>query len=885
MDQLKRYLTPVITAVVLFIVISAAYMSPALEGKNIRQHDIVQHRGMAKELNDFREKTGEEALWTNSLFGGMPAYLLSMKTNSNVMRYLHNIFILGNWRPICFVFLYMLGAYVACLAFGVNPWLSIVGAIAYGFSTYFFIIIEVGHISKVLALGYLPPIVAGVYLAFRGKYLLGGVLTGIALAIQIIVMHLQITYYTLLIILIYGIAELIPVIKNRGEGLRRFITATVVLIFFTMLAVGANMSKLWTTYEYGKFSIRGESELSTDEENRTSGLDKDYATQWSYGVAETFTLLIPNFQGGASGGELPQNSATYEFLKEIQGASNARKSIKQMPTYWGDQPFTAGPVYAGAIAIFLFVLGLLIVKGPLKGWLAAVTIVSVFLAWGHNFTLGAMLQTLMLLAVVALLVDAALRSDARIWKRNLIAMVVSIIGVQILVQILPAGFNVTNFLLDHLPGYNKFRTVSMTLVMADFSIPILGIIAVNRLMNKELAKGMRVKYLLTAFYVTAGLCLLLIIMAPALFDFQAAMDQRYIAQGATQFVDALRTDRLMLLRRDAFRSLVFIALAAVVLYLYLNERIKELGMIGMLGALVLIDMWGINKRYLNNDHFVSNREYETPISMTPADEFILQDKDPNYRVLNLTVSPFQDGTTSYYHKSLGGYHGAKMRRYQELIDYSLQAEMQRIVGALQQGSLSAADSVLSTCNAINMLNTRYIIFNPEGMPLVNKHAEGNAWFVHGIRWAENADREIAMVPALNTGQEATVDVRYRDLVPAGLEKTDSIEGSIDLISYAPNRLVYQSQANADRIAVFSEIYYPKGWHVIIDGEAAEYFRANYVLRGMIVPAGKHEIVFEFRPKAYYTGNKIAMASSSLLLLVLLGIVVMEIRKLLQEKSA
>ncbi len=883
MESLKQHLIPVISALILFLILSVAYMSPALEGKNIRQNDIVQYRGMAKELNDYREKTGEEALWTNSMFGGMPGYLISAKSKANLIKHVHNIIILGSWRPVCFIFLYLFGAFVACLAFGINPWLSIVGAIAYAFSSYFFIIIEAGHISKVLALGYLPPIVAGVHLAFRGKYLLGGIIMGIALAIQIVVVHLQITYYTFLIILIFGIIELVQLIRNKGENLRNFLLAVASLTFFALLAVGANFSQLWTTYEYGHYSIRGESELTHDEDNQTSGLDKDYATQWSYGVDETFTLLIPNFKGGSSGGALPQNSSTYEFLKDIQGAATARKSIKQMPTYWGDQPFTSGPVYAGAIVLFLFILGLMIIRGPVKWWLASVTVVSVFLSWGHNFTLGAMLQSSMLAALVVLIADAVLKADPKVWKRNLIILVSTVIGVQILVQILPAGLNLTNLLLDYLPGYNKFRTVSMTLVMAEFALPMLAILAVNELM-KARSEGKNLgRQVFTAFGTAAGLCLLFILLAPAFFDFSAQMDQRYLAQGATQFVDALQKDRMMLLRRDAFRSLVFIALAAGVLILYMNDKLKQGGFIAALGLFILADMWMVNKRYLNNDNFVSKREYKNPISMTPADEFILKDKDPDYRVLNLTVSPFQDATTSYYHMSIGGYHGAKMRRYQELIDFSIQPEIEQLIGALQQGSMAMADSALKRSNALNLLNTRYIIYNTGSTPLINTHARGNAWFVDHIRWAENADQEIAMIPEINPRSEATIDVRFREWV-RDTETTDSVPGAIRLDSYAPNRLVYTSKNNHRQVAVFSEIYYPKGWKATIDGEPAEHFRTDYILRGMVIPAGSHEIVFEFKPESYYAGNKVSTLSSVVMLVLLLLVVGNETRKVLRPNK-
>ncbi len=797
-------------------------MAPALEGKNIWQSDVVQHTGMSKELVDFRNETGKEALWTNSMFGGMPGYFVSTQYTSNLIRPFHRFFTLGNWRPICFIFLYLLGFYIALLAFGVNKWLSIVGAIAYGFSAYLYTIIVAGHVSKVFALGYMPPIIAGVYLAFRGKYLLGSILMGLFLSLQLVVSHLQITYYTLIIIITYGIFEFVSVIRNKKY--KPFFTALATLALAAFLAVGSNLSNFWTSFEYSKYSIRGESELSANAENKTSGLDRDYATQWSYGIGETMTLLIPNFKGGSSHNPLPENSETYEFLKKAQGAKNAKKTIKQMPTYWGAQPFTSGPFYTGAIVVFLFVLGLYIIKGKIKWWIIVATLLSILLSWGHNFP----------------------------------------------------GF--TNFFLDHVPGYNKFRTVSMTLIIAEFTIPLFGILALNEILKGNIEKKKTLKYILNSFYITAGICFFFILTAGMWFDFKAEADQGYLAQGYNEFVNALRADRLMLLRRDAFRSMIFITLAAGILYLYLKQKIVANYLILGMGLLILVDMWPIAKRYLNNDNFVSKREYKNPITKTKADDFILRDKDPDFRVLNLTVSPFMDAKTSYFHKSIGGYHGAKMRRYQELIDYEIMPEIQLIIGALQQGQISMTDSVLRKCNALNMLNTRYMIYNTEATPLINNYASGNAWFVSEILQVENSDEEIAKLGSIDITSQVLVDARYKDLANLSSMKHDSAS-NIKLLSYAPNKLTYHSSSSISQIAVFSEIYYPKGWNAYIDGEKTDHFRANYVLRAMVIPEGSHDIEFRFEPKSFYAGNKIAYASSGLLILLLLGVVVLEVKKL------
>ncbi len=827
MKKLKDLLLTVIVAVILFLIISMAYMYPALQGKKVSQHDITQHIGMSKEIVDFRNETSKEALWTNSIFGGMPAYLISTKYNSNLLRVFHYALNLNNWRPISFIFLYLIGFYIALLGFGVDRWLSIAGAIAYAFSSYFFIIIVAGHNSKALALGYMPVIIAGVYLAFKGKYLLGGLLLGLFLSLQIFITHLQITYYTLLIVLLYGIVEFIFVIKEKRY--KTFFLAIASLSVAAILAIGSNFASIWTTYEYGNYSMRGKPELTKDKEVQTSGLDKDYATDWSYGISETFTLLIPNFKGGASISAIPEKSKTYEFIKKIQGAKDARKTIKQMPTYWGDQPGTSGPVYVGAILIFLFVFGLFIVKGKIKWWLLIVTILSIVLAWGRNFPL------------------------------------------------------LTNFFLDYFPGYNKFRTVTMTLIMAEFAIPLLGILSVNEMLKGNLQKKVLVKALLNSFYITGGLCLFFIVAAGALFNFSSPIDQQYLAQGATDFVNALQDDRLMLLRRDAFRSLVFIALGGGIVYLYLNEKISRQYFIAGLGMLILIDMWPIDKRYLNADNFVTNREYKNPIPKSKADEFILThaSSDPDYRVLNLAVSPFQDATTSYWHKSIGGYHGAKMRRYQDLIESYISPEIQSLINALRSGNMRTADTVLKQSKVLNMLNTRYIIYNPDAMPIINTFNYGHAWFVERLEFAADPDEEIYLLGLSNPRKFAVVNRKFGDFFTSFKFDIDT-SASIKLTSYAPNKLVYKSSSSVDQLAVFSEIYYPKGWMVEIDGEKTDYFNANYILRAMLVPAGDHEIVFTFRPKSFYTGNKISRASSLLLLILLLGVAVVEIRKYLQN---
>lgn len=810
----KRILVSYLLPIVIFFFLSLAYFIPdILEGKKISQHDIVQFKGMSKEIVDHREKYGEEPLWTNSMFGGMPAYLVSTQYKSNALRILHRIFTLDGFRPVNFIFLYLVGAYIALLLFGFSPWISFIGAIAYGFSSYFFQIIAAGHVSKVFALGYMPPIIAGVYAAYRGKYLLGAIVSGIFLSLQILMNHLQITYYTLLIILTFGIVQLIIALKKKA--LADFVKPLPVLVLFVILAVCTNFSNIWTTYEYGKYSIRGPSELSGNEENKTSGLDRDYATQYSYTPGETFNLLIPNFMGGSSGGELSENSNTYQYLRRAYGASVARDFIKSVPLYWGDQIQTAGPVYIGAVVIFLFILGLFIIKGPVKWWLAAITVIGIMLAWGHHFPL------------------------------------------------------LTNFMLDHFPGYNKFRTVSMTLVMAEFAIPFLGILAINEILSGNIPKKEFLKAIKYTFFGLGGLILIFIAIAGS-FDMSNIYDQQRL-QGIDELISAVEKDRLAIFRSDAFRSLVFVVLTGALVYFAYLKKLKAATAIALFSVLILADLWPVNKRYLNSKNFVTKKEDRTPFSPSTADLVILQDKEPNYRVLNLSLSPLQDASTSWFHKSIGGYHGAKMRRFQELYDYHIQEEFMSLIETLQKRPVVAAiDSTMATMNALNMLNTRYVIFNADAPPLVNKHELGNAWFIDEIIRVTNADEEIAAVGNFDPSSQAIVDKRFDEYIESFDPEPDT-SAKINLTEYRANYLKYSSSANSEQLAVFSEVYYDKGWQAYIDGKEVPHFRVDYLLRAMRVPEGNHVIEFKFHPRSYFLGEKVSLASSLILVLLSLGI--------------
>ncbi len=813
-------------AIVLFIVLSIIYMAPGLGGKNIYQHDIQQYKGQSKEIADFRNKTGEETLWTNSMYGGMPSYLISMKKSTKLV-ILSKLVRLKIPHPFDFIFVYLIGFYIALLCFNVNRWLAIIGAIAYSFSSYLIIIIVAGHIIKVAALGYLPPIIGGMHLAFRGKYYIGTLIMCIFLGLQLLVDHLQITYYTLIIVLFYGFSEFIWAIKEKG--LLKFSKAIGILVIGVLLAIGSNMTSILTVNEYSKFSIRGKSELSSDQDNKTTGLDIDYATDWSYGIAESFTLLIPNFMGGASGGDLPTDSETYKFLSKVQGKSQAKKSIKQMPTYWGDVISTSGPVYVGAIICFLFVMGLFIVDKRHRWWLLSATIISLILAWGRNVP------------------------------------------------------NITNFLFHNLPGYNKFRAVSMALVIAGFTMPFLSILALNEIIKGKLSKQEYLRALKYAFGITGGIVLFFILFAKNLYDFEALLDRQYLAQGYKELVDALQLDRAMLLKRDAFRSLIFIVLAATVIYLFIKEKLNSTKMIVVLGILILTDLWTIDKRYLNKEHFISQQRYDVPFSPSKADNYILQDTNLSYRVLNLTVSPFNDASTSYFHKSIGGYHGAKLGRFQEVVESNIQKEIQKIGNALNSKDMIKVELALASNNVLNMLNTKYIIFNTNAMPLINANICGNAWFVADDEIVQNADDEIAALAHLKPKNKAIIDKRFESIINSRSFQKDSLS-KIELLNYKPNYLKYKCNSRTEQIAVFSEIYYPKGWEAFINGKPIKHFRANYLLRAMVVPAGEHVIEFKFNPRSYYIGEKISLVSSLILILSLVGIIGWNILKNMKVKK-
>lgn len=784
-----------------FACIVLLYFNPIFDGKTLQQHDVLQYQGMAKEALDFEEQTGEPQLWTNSMFGGMPTYLIRITTH-NAVQYIHKLFHTTYQHPQMFAIMYLVCFFLALLLIDVPIWLAMLGALFYGFSTYFYIIIEAGHMTKAAALGYMPLVIAAIYATYmQGKTLLGASIFSLTLSLQLIVNHLQITYYTALICGILVCFALYEAIKAK-EIFKNFVKPSLFLLAGLILAVGANCCNLYMTYDYGKDSMRGKSELTDTEDKKTGGLDKDYATAWSYGIAETIDLLVPNFMGGASMGELDETSETFKTLK-ANGVPNAKKVVKSMPTYWGEQPITSGPVYIGAIVIFLFIFGLLYVEGTTKWWLALASLFSILLAWGHNF------------------------------------------------------MPLTDLFLDYFPGYNKFRTVSMILVVAEFTMPLLAILALKKFFEDE-QKELAFKKLAITLGITGGF-LLLLIFTSGLWSFAGTHDSEMLPEW---LLPSLIADRKAMMSSDLWRSLLLVIITFAILSLVRFQKLKQIPAICLLSALVMVDMIPVNKRFLNNDDFVKPaKDY---FKANAANKTILADKDPNFRVMNFTVSPFNDASTSYFHKSIGGYHGAKMKRYQELID-----------------------SCLSQRNfdVYNMLNTKYFIIPGENQqPIAQRNPEalGNAWFVESVHMVPNADTEIQSLKDFNPEKEAFVDMRFtvnnRDL------QVDSA-ASITLNSYAPMDLVYTSNNSHDGVAIFSEIYYDKGWNAYIDGEKVPHFRANYVLRGLEIPAGQHKIEFKFEPQTYYTCNRISLISSVILLLGFLAAVIWEVRKKLASNVA
>ena len=808
MDQLKKYL-PHLIVLVAMAAISLAYMSPLLEGKEVWMSDIVHYKGMAKEIKDFRETYDEEPLWTNSMFSGMPAFQVSILFPNNWSKSILNILNFGLPRPANYLFLLMAGAYFMFVVLGIDWKTSLIGAVGFAFCSYSFIIMEVGHTSKTHAMAFMAPVLGSVLLAYKGRVLLGAGLTAFFLSLQVATNHLQITYYLAMILVILGVVKLIDAI--RSGTIPAFVKTSLMLILAAVIGVAPNVSHLWTTAEYGEFTMRGKSDLTAKQ--GSSGLQMDYATNWSYGKAETGTLIIPNFHGGSSAGSLSESSKAYDALTS-NGVpkKQAKEFIKAVPLYWGTQPSTSGPVYLGALVCFLAIFGMFAMKGSDRWWLLIAFILSVLLSWGHNLQ----------------------------WF--------------------------TDIFFDFVPGYNKFRAVSMTLVMVQLIVPIMAVFGMHEFLKNGNGQQPEMrKKIITSLGVAGGFCLLFVLLPGMFFDFSSPTDDRMVASGYPEWlVDAIVSDREGLLRSDALRSLIFIALGAGVLLAYHLNKLKTGAVALILVGLMAVDGITVGRRYLNNDDFVRAKKMEAPYTETAANAQINADPDPSFRVLNLAVSTFNDASTSYFHQSIGGYHGAKLQRYQEVID-----------------------SCISRNNTavLNMLNTKYYIVNDQQQgqrAQINPGALGNAWFVENYTLVENADAEMAAIQEFSPRTEAFIDRQYEDRI-GGLTIAPDPQADIYLVDSRSNYLKYESNASSDQLAVFSEVFYENGWNAYVDGKLTPHARANYILRTMVVPAGSHEIEFKFEPKSYFVGEQISLAGSIAMILFLVGGIVVDGRSRKEEQ--
>lgn len=831
MNTLKKCLPDVIV-VALFAVISFAYFFvPVSQGKILFQHDSAASVGMSKELVDYRARTGETTRWTNTLFGGMPTYQMSPAyDSSDTLGQVMNAYHL--WLPdnVWFLFAYLLGFYILLRAFDFKQSLAALGSVLWAFSSYFLIIIAAGHLWKVMALAYLPPMIAGVVLTYRGKYLWGFVLTALFTAFEVKANHVQMTYYYLFIVLFMVIAFFVKALREKQ--LQSFLKSSAIVIVAAGIGVAINISNLYHTWQYQKESMRGKSELvkGNNANQTSSGLERDYITQWSYGIDETMTLLVPNAKGGASAPLVQNESAMSKADPQVQ--SMLPQIYEAFPQYFGSQPGTSGPVYVGAFVLFLFVLGLFIVKGPMKWALLGATILSILLAWGKNFM----------------------------------------------------GF--TDFFLDYVPMYAKFRTVASILVIAEFTIPLLAALALKQIVDKpeELKKQMKFVYI--SLGLTAGVAFLMAVTPGIMSPFVSEQETQMIAsiQGMdanTQhlIISNIESMRQAMVSADAWRSVVIILIGFALLMAFRFRKLPGKYMIVALAVLCLIDLWQVDKRYLNDGMFVPRSERENPHQPTAADAKILQDRSLNYRVLNFAVSTFNDNETSYFHKSVGGYHPAKLRRYQEMIDAYIAPQMQAAMGEISTkgGDMQKVDG-RKVFPVLNMLNTKYFILPLQGgttVALQNPYAQGNAWFVNKIVYVGDANAEYAQVAKINLQTEAVADKKFESAL--GQAITNDSTATVRLTSYQPNNLRYTVDSKNGGIVVFSEIYYP-GWTATVDGTPTPIARVNYILRALMVKPGKHTVVFDFHPSSIRTTEIIAYISLVLLLLAIVGTVYVEFRK-------
>ncbi len=794
-NNLQKFV-PYFLIVIAFAVISIIYFSPVLEGKKIFQNDIKHFIGMAKNVNDFRAENDAEPYWTNGAFGGMPTYNLSTIYPNNFVKMLDDALRFLP-RPADYLFLYLLSFFILLTVLKVEWKLAFLGALAFAFSTYYIIILGVGHNAKAHAIAYMPMVLAGILMVLQRNYLWGFVLTAIAMALEVSAGHPQMTYYLLFTVLILGIVYVIDAFKNKQ--LPEFFKSIAVLVVAVVLAIGVNAPSLLATKEYVNYSTRGKSELTINpdgsEKEAIKGLSKDYITEYSYGISETFNLFIPRFMGGGNYENVGFDSNIYNFIKDKTDPRQAKDFADHAPLYWGQQPIVEAPAYIGAILIFLFVLALFLVTGKLKNWLIGTVIVSILLSWGKNFGI------------------------------------------------------LTDLFIDVVPMYNKFRAVSSIQVLAELAIPLLAILGLKEWFSTNHSSENKLNALKKSVYIVGGLALLFTVAGTSLFAFEGLRDANY-EQMAPGLLDAIIADRKAVFFSDSLRTLILILISAAILFAFLKEKLKLNATIIALGVLILFDLVSVDRRYVNADDFMSAREIDKPFVASEMNKEIMKDKS-YYRVANFMVDPMNDGSTSYFHNSIGGYHAAKMGRYQELFDFHISK---------------------NNLEVLNMLNTKYFIFadgNNKENAQENPNTNGNAWFVNSIKVVQNANEEIKALDSLKTKLEAVIDARFVNSDFVTTYQTDST-ATIELTKYKENELTYESNSTNNQFVVFSEIYYKDGWNAYIDGKLVPHYRVNYVLRGMELPKGKYTIEFKFEPTIIEKGNTIGLISYAFLLLIPVG---------------
>ena len=821
METIKKIM-PEVLVIVLFAAISFAYFFvPVSQGKILYRHDSSAGKGMGHEMTEYRERTGEQTRWTNSVFGGMPTYQMAPSYGStDGLKSIVSMYHL--WLPdyVWYIFAYLLGFYIMLRAFDFRRSLAVLGSVIWAFSSYFLIIIAAGHLWKVFALAYLPPMIGGIVLAYRGKYLWGLIVTALFTAFEISANHVQMTYYYMFIIFFLVLGFLVDAIRQKR--ISHFLKASGVCLAAAIIGVAMNISNLYHTWEYQKESMRGKSELvKKNSANQTdSGLERDYITAWSYGIGETWTLLIPNAKGGASV-PMIQNKIVQE-----KGDPMYEFVYQQLGQYWGEQPGTNGPVYVGAFVMMLFILSLFIVKGTVKWSLLAATILSVLLSWGHNF------------------------------------------------------MPFTDFFIDYMPMYSKFRTVASILVIAEFTIPLLAMLALKRIVDEPELLTRKIKYVYISFALTAGIAAVFALGGGAFFDFISTSERQALSQFPADqlnpLLDNLTSLREQIFAADCWRTFFIIVIGTLLLLFYKAGKLKAEYMVGCVCVLCLIDMWQVDKRYLNDSMFVPKSERDAPIEMTETDRQILEDKSLDYRVLNFSSNTFNENETSYFHKSIGGYHAAKLRRYQEVIEAHISPEMNAAMKAIAEaaGDMSAVDGN-KLFPVINMLNTKYFIMPLQGganAPLPNPYAYGNAWFVDKVSYVNNANEELSALSTTDLRHTAVADKAFSDVL--GQSKANDSTATVRLEKYEPNKLEYSVSSKNGGVVVFSEIYYP-GWNATVDGVEVPVGRANYILRAISVKPGSHKVVLDFHPKSVSVTETIAYIATAILMLMFVAIVIVK----------